>query len=189
MDCIGRYEKDEVDLILKMFVQIVLALESNPEQDFLGEIFSALSLHNEWKGQFFTPYNVAELMSRTVTDKLPELIKTKETIGVLDPCCGAGCLLIACANEGNKMGPEYQRKLLFYAQDIDRIAALMCYIQLSLLGCRAIVKIGDSFSDPFTENEEISENIWISPMQACGGLRRVVHMLTIENENRRKEVS
>ena len=140
------------------------------DRDFLGEIFGALNLHNEWHGQFFTPYHIGELMVRTVIDKLPQAAEASDTVSVMDPFCGAGCLLIACANEANKMDVQYQRKLLFYAQDVDRIAALMCYIQLSFLGCRAIVKIGDSLADPFTENEEMGENIWISPMQACGGL-------------------
>ena len=35
------------------------------------------------------------------------------------------------------------------AQDIDRTAAMMCYIQMSLLGCPAIVAIGDSLAKPF----------------------------------------
>ncbi len=187
MECIGRYNKEERDLIVHMTAQIIYALDLKPDQDFLGEIFGALNLHNEWRGQFFTPYHMGELMVRTVIDKLPKISEADDTVGVTDPCCGAGCLLIACANEANRMDKEYQKKLLFYAQDIDRIAALMCYIQLSLLGCRAIVKIGNSLTDPFTENEELSENIWISPMQACGGLMRAMHMLTIENE--RKEVS
>lgn len=189
MECIGRYDKEERDLIVRMLSRIVEALERNPEQDFLGEIFSALNLHNEWHGQFFTPYHVGELMVQTIVDKLPQAVETNDTVGVMDPCCGAGCLLIACANESNKMDAKYQRKILFYAQDVDRIAALMCYIQLSFLGCRAIVKIGDSLTDPFTKNDKMNENVWVTPMQANGGLMRAMYMLTIENEKIRKEVS
>ena len=29
-------------------------MEQNPDQDMLGELFMALGLANEWKGQFFT---------------------------------------------------------------------------------------------------------------------------------------
>ena len=58
--------------------------------------------------------------------------------------------------------------MVFYAQDIDRIAALMCYIQLSLLGCKALIKIGNSLTDPLTENEPLNENIWLTPMVAGG---------------------
>ena len=45
----------------------------------------------------------------------------------------------------HKRGP---RDALYVAQDIDRTAALMCYIQLSLLGCAGYVVIGDSLLHP-----------------------------------------
>ena len=73
---------------------------------------------------------------------------------------------IELPNEAKNLGVNYQEKMVFYAQDIDRIAALMCYIQLSLLGCKAFVKIGNSLTDPLTENEPLNENIWLTPMLA-----------------------
>ena len=57
--------------------------------------------------------------------------------------------LIAFANVAKKHGINYQKHVLFVAQDIDRTAAMMCYIQMSLLGCPAIVVIGDSLAKPF----------------------------------------
>ena len=35
----------------------------NPDQDMLGELFMALGLANEWKGQFFTPYDICRAMA------------------------------------------------------------------------------------------------------------------------------
>lgn len=66
-----------------------------------------------------------------------------------DAACGAGAMLIAFANVAKKHGINYQKQVLFIAQDIDRTAAMMCYIQLSLLGCPAIVAVGDSLAKPF----------------------------------------
>ena len=54
---------------------------------------------------------------------------------VSDPACGAGALLIAFANLCRRKNICYHDKVLFVAQDIDLIAGLMCYIQLSFLGC------------------------------------------------------
>ena len=70
-------------------------------------------------------------------------IEKKGHISVNDPACGAGAMLIAFANVAKKHGINYQKQVLFIAQDIDRTAAMMCYIQLSLLGCPAIVAVGD----------------------------------------------
>ena len=40
----------------------------------------------------------------------------------------------------------------------------MCYIQLSLLGCKAIVKIGNSLTDPFVGSDMETDSVWLSPM-------------------------
>lgn len=48
-------------------------------------------------GQFFTPYNISELMARAVMDET--LIKDKAAnngiITINDPCCGGGGMLVA----------------------------------------------------------------------------------------------
>ena len=77
------------------------------------------------------------------------MLKERRYISVNDPACGAGAMLIAFANVAKKHGINYQEQVLFVAQDIDRTAAMMCYIQMSLLGCPAIVVIGDSLAKPF----------------------------------------
>lgn len=40
---------------------------------------------------------------------------------------------------------------------------LMCYIQLSLLGVAAYIKIDDAISNPMTVNDTL-ENYWFTPM-------------------------
>lgn len=179
---VAKYSKEELELFPEMFSQLVLALDRHSEQDFLGEIFGSLNLHNEWHGQFFTPYHIGALMAKMNLMNLPKEVKEQDTITISDPCCGAGCLLIACANEANRMNVNYQQKLLFYAQDIDRIAALMCYIQLSVLGCKAVVKIGNSLTDPITVGESLNENIWLTPMLTCGRLFRIVSLMSEKRE-------
>lgn len=52
---------------------------------------------------------------------------------------------------------------LVVAQDIDETVALMCYIQLSLLGVAGYVKVGNSLTEPMTGNDN-KENYWFTPM-------------------------
>lgn len=165
MERIGKYAPEEGKLFAEMLTQVLVGLTRHPEQDYLGTVFSALHLHDEWKGQFFTPYDIAVLMVQINIPKNLDDWKSKSTVTVSDPTCGAGCLMIAYANELEKVFPGAKQKTVFYAQDIDRIAGLMAYIQLSLLGCRAVVKIGDSLLNPLKENEPITENIWLTPME------------------------
>lgn len=136
----------------QMLAVIVMALDNNPEQDFLGEMFMELGLGSNWHGQFFTPYNVCQMMaSMTVeTDKIKAQIEDEGWIAVNDPACGAGATLIAAANAMQKAGINYQQHAVFVANDIDRTAAQMCYIQLSLLGCAGYVAVTNTLSNPIT---------------------------------------
>lgn len=151
LSIISGYRKEEQEIFPEMLGLVTLALEENPEQDFLGSLYHYLELHQEQKGQFFTPYHICDFMSEIqfAGHEKEELLQEKGYISVNDPACGAGAMLIAFANVAKKHGINYQKQVLFVAQDIDRTAAMMCYIQLSLLGCPAIVIIGDSLVKPF----------------------------------------
>lgn len=47
MKRVKRYRKEDAEQIAEMFVLTVMVLDQNQEQDFLGEIFGSLNLHNE----------------------------------------------------------------------------------------------------------------------------------------------
>lgn len=68
LEVIKKYNKQEQELFPELAAQTVLALEENPEQDFLGSIFMSLNLGNEHNGQIFTPYHVCELMAEMTMD-------------------------------------------------------------------------------------------------------------------------
>ena len=164
---IKKYNKQEQPLFSELAAHTVMALEENPEQDFLGSIFMSLNLGNQHNGQFFTPYHVCELMAEITMQDVVSKIKKDGIITINDPCCGAGATLIAGIHAARKRlekaGYNYQNHVLVVAQDIDRTVALMCYIQLSLLGVAGYIKIGNSLTDPITENDS-KENYWFTPM-------------------------
>ena len=166
MEIVGGYDRSEVEEFPKLLAYVVQALNENPQQDFLGEMFMSLELGNHWKGQFFTPYNLCKAIAEISADGLQDRIEEKGYVTVNDPACGAGALLIAFANVVKARGVNYQRNVLFVAQDIDPTAAYMCYIQLSLLGCPGYVIVGDTLSRPglHPENE-----VWYTPMWFVGG--------------------
>lgn len=150
LSVIGRYTAEEQKIFPEMMSIVTLALEDNPEQDFLGSLYHYLELHQEQKGQFFTPYNISRFMAEVLFEKNDAKRKLEQNgyIRVSDPACGAGAMLIAFANAAKRSGINYQKQVLFVAQDIDHTAAMMCYIQLSLLGCPAVVIIGDTLAKP-----------------------------------------
>ena len=165
-----KYKPAELNVFAEMLAKVVLGMEVNSDQDFLGELFMALGLGNDHAGQFFTPYNVCRAMSQiSYGPGLADAIEKRGWISVNDPACGAGALLVAFANECTRRHINYQTSVLFVAQDIDYTVGLMCYIQLSLLGCPGYVVIGDSLLHPSTSVDSRGliphggDNVWFTP--------------------------
>lgn len=166
----GKYTAAELDVFAKIFAEVVLGLERNPNQDFLGEMYMNLDMGNEHAGQFFTPYHVCELMAKISEPNIQGRIERDHWISCMDCACGAGALLVAFANECLAQKVNYQTSVLFVAQDIDYTVGCMCYVALSLLGCAGYVKIGNSITDPTTsiDNRGLipvdKGDIWYTPM-------------------------
>lgn len=164
---IKKYNKQEQPLFSELAAHTVMALEENPEQDFLGSIYMSLNLGNQHNGQFFTPYHVCELMAEVTMQDTVMKIEKEGYITINDPCCGAGATLIAGIHAARKRlekaGYNYQDHVFVVAQDIDQTVALMCYIQLSLLGVAGYIKVGNSLTEPITEKDS-TENYWFTPM-------------------------
>ena len=155
-----------------MFALLVVALEENSNQDFLGELYMCLGLGNEHAGQFFTPYHICDFMSAVTTPKeeFQQKIDDRGWVAVRDPTCGAGALLVAFANRCRKEGINYQTDVLFVAQDIDYIVGMMCYLQMSLLGMPGYVVIGDTLASPSVSYDKRGllpvdkGNVWYTPL-------------------------
>ena len=150
-----KYSTSELEVLAQMLAEVVDEMEQNPDQDMLGELFMALGLANEWKGQFFTPYDICRAMAAMYQgEDRKSQIEEKGWVSVSDPACGAGALLLAFANECKRNHINYQTSVFFVAQDIDFLAGCMCYIQMSLLGCPGYVVIDDSILHPAQSYDE-----------------------------------
>ena len=169
LQIIGKYKKPDQEVFPQLLYATVKALEENPEQDFLGDLFMSLDLGNHWKGQFFTPYHICHMMAEMTMGNAEAEIERKGWIGIEDCCCGGGAMLIAARNALARKKIDWTNHALFVAQDIDVTAAMMCYIQLSLLGCSGYVAVGNTFTDPITGPSRLFPtahdglDIWYTP--------------------------
>lgn len=142
----GKYTDEEKDAFAELLALLTQSLEDELT-DVLGEVFMEYSMgEKSKKGQVFTPFCLSTLSARMVLDhdKLPDgIIRTHE------PSCGSGAMVIALCKELRDKGINYQRRLEVICQDLDWRAVHMAYVQLSLIGCRAIVVQGDTLTDPY----------------------------------------
>lgn len=174
-----------VEIPAQMLGIITMALENNPDQDFLGKLYMSLNLGSHWHGQFFTPYNVCRMMAEmNFGDGIQAEIERKGYISVCDPCVGAGAMLIAAANAMRRAKANYQTSAVFVGQDIDRVVAMMAYIQLSLIGCPGYIIIGNSLTNPPTGHvlfprDTEGQELWITPlfMHKVWEMRRTKELL------------
>lgn len=164
---IRKYNKEEQELFPKLFAHLVMALEDNPEQDFLGEIYTELGLNSKEHEQVFTPYNVARMMAEITMGDIEKFVEEHGYVEIHDCCCGGGVTLIAAANVAKdklkKIGRNFQNHILVSGQDIDHVVAMMCYLQLSLLGVAGYFKVGNALTDPMSESDSL-QNYWFTPM-------------------------
>ena len=82
---------------------------------------------------------------------------------VNDPCCGAGCLLLAGYNAMREQlestDPDWDKYVLFVAQDIDPLVCKMCYIQMCCIGVPGVVVVGNSL---FPDAERAPTDFWFT---------------------------
>ena len=166
---ISGYDSEELTCMSEIFAEMVKLTENNPFRDVLGELYMQLGISCNALGQFFTPYNISYMMSKITTnfDEIKSIISSKGYIIVNEPTCGSGTNIIAFCECLHENGIKYQTQCIAVCQDLSRIPARMCYITLSLLGCSAVIKVGDTLFDPFTSyREEIlkKSEIWTTPM-------------------------
>lgn len=165
LSIVKHYNKQEQVVFPQLLGILSGALEENPQQDFLGWLFMTLNLNDHWKEQCFTPYHIAEAMARMTIDTSA---KEREWFSLGDPCCGAGVMFIAARNYMVEQEIGYDR-VLYVGQDIDQTAALMCYLQISLLGCAGYVVVGNSLLHPtvgpvIAPMESPNYDIWYTPL-------------------------
>ncbi|MDC9615006.1 N-6 DNA methylase [Xenorhabdus khoisanae] len=143
---IKKYEREDVDRIVQLFSYTILGLAQEP-CDFLGSVFMQLGLGDKALNQFFTPWCVARMMAEMQLQDVSARLQEQPFVTLYEPACGAGCMTLAAADVLREQGHDPLCSLWVSAIDIDPLAAVMAYVQLSLTGIPAAVTIGNALAD------------------------------------------
>lgn len=140
LSTIGKYQDPEILGFTELGGMLTLALEDSMS-DILGSVYMGLETSSKVTGQFFTPDNISRLVSKMMDD---EVVSTDMPIKLYEPASGSNGMIIAYARALRDKDINYQRLLDIKASDIDFACVYMSYIQLSLLGIKAVVVRQDS---------------------------------------------
>lgn len=156
-----KYGRQGTGDLAKLLAMTAEAFEKNPCQDYLGAMYMEFGFGNQYLGQFFTPYHLAEaLVKLSLPDK-----DSRPYTTIYEPCCGSGVMLIATFHRMIQLKKNPQTQLLCAGQDLSFVVAMMCYIQISLLGIAGCVVVGDSLTQPLEEPPLFApEGAWCTPL-------------------------
>lgn len=114
---VQKYDEKTVQQFAVLTAITMTALLENPEQDFLGTVYHNLGLSKSQAGQFFTPYNVGQMMARM---SMPDsFVLDKYVLFVaqdIDPLACKMCYIQMCCIgvpgvvvAGNSLFPDAER--------------------------------------------------------------------------------
>ena len=150
LEIVARYSKEDVNSFCELLGNFVILMEPEPA-DILGSLYMELEINNLNNGQFFTPHEISLLLAKLTYGDMLDNLANKPFVTLSEPACGAGGMILAFTNEMLKKGINPAEKLCVQCIDIDRLAGLMCYLQLSLWHVPAEVIIGNTLTLEFRE--------------------------------------
>lgn len=164
MRCIQGYKREDQLQFPKLLAIFVDISEGEP-YDHFGQLFMELGFSEDRKGQFFTPPELAEMMARMTFIGIQEKLTQRAFVTLTEPACGAGSMLLASVKVLMQAGYNPANVVWIQAVDIDRVSALMCYIQLTLWHVPAEVIVGNALTLEYREH-------WFTPSHYLGGWKQ-----------------
>ena len=114
--------------------------------DVLGDLYMSLDFGSKHMGQHFTPIEISNLMAGMISDDVSQTIKSNGYLSISDPACGAGSTLLAKVTKLIEAGYNPANSMYVEGVAIDRLSAMMCFVQMTLWNVPARIFVGDSLS-------------------------------------------
>ncbi|MET9657831.1 N-6 DNA methylase [Streptomyces sp. NPDC006510] len=157
----GRYDRASLNRFAQALALVIEEMDRDP-CDVLGRLYMELEIGNERLGQFYTPYDVAELMAQMQIESVIEHVQTHGFADLYEPACGASSFSVAVSQAMLEHGLNPQTQLHVTAEDIAPQAIHMIYIHLTLLHIPAVVQRRDTLTLRTFDS-------WPTPAHVLGG--------------------
>ncbi|MBE9040192.1 N-6 DNA methylase [Oscillatoriales cyanobacterium LEGE 11467] len=161
---VAKYDRETLNEFAALLEITMIALNSE-WGDFLGEIYTEMEIggkrSKQTKGEFFTPYPVAQLAAEMTLLGCEEVIERQGYLTISKPACGAGAMLIAACEVIARKGYAPNKVMFFEAIDINPFCCHMAFVQFSCLELPGIVCHGDTLKYEFQKRWETATfKIW-----------------------------
>ncbi|MFW6503511.1 N-6 DNA methylase [Acinetobacter baumannii] len=161
LQIIKKYSRADVEKLTELFGLLILISDVCPPKDHLGELYMEFNLFNYHRGQHFTPCQVSLMMAKMQMSDLKQKIAINNYVSISDAACGAGSTLLACVAHALDSNINPQKHFFIEGRDIDRLAALMCYVQLCIWHIPSRIIVGDTLRNEVLE-------MWYTPSYYLG---------------------
>ncbi|MFI1408814.1 N-6 DNA methylase [Streptomyces sp. NPDC020707] len=173
----GRYSRTELDRFPRALALVTMEMQREP-CDVLGRLYMELELGNERLGQYYTPYDIAQLMAKMQIDSVVEQVRREGFADVYEPTCGAGAFMVSLSQAMLEHGLNPQTQLYVTAEDVAPQAMHMIYVHLTLLHIPAVVRRRDILTlETF--------DAWPTPAHVLGNWSQKLRLARAINESRR----
>lgn len=163
LERLDGYEPEDQKRFPELLAHLIEALDPEP-RDVLGPMFMDLEIANKEAGQFFTPPEVSEAMVALTMADVEEYLSAQPFLTLSEPACGAGGMVLAVVKQLIAAGHDPAKRMWVQCIDIDRTAALMCYVQLCLWNVPGEIIVGDTLRWKHRE-------VWHTPGHHLGNWR------------------
>lgn len=165
----AQYSAAQLDRFAEALALVAVEMSRDP-RDVLGETYMQLGIADRDRGQFFTPYNVAQLIAEMQLADASSVVFTRPVLTIYEPACGAGAMVIAMTQALARRGIDCRERVHITADDLSLAAVHMSFVQLSLLDVPALVNRRNSLTlERF--------DTWATPAHVfCGWERRLASL-------------
>lgn len=156
---LSHYGKHEKQLMQGLFERTKEAFIENPNQDYLGTLFLNFHLATDSSEYHIRTYQEAERMAKLCIEEM----ESEPYTFLADPRCSTGAMLIASFNQIAKMGRNSRTQLFCVGYEGNLTLAMMCYIQMSVLGITGYVANNRKKKASNGSALIAPENAWCTP--------------------------
>lgn len=160
--------------------------------DVLGAIYMELEIANQHLGQYYTPSSVSDVMANMTLQNFQNVVEQQGFLTLSDPASGSGATLLSCVKLFIENNYKVENTLYIEATDIDRHAALMCYVQLTLWAVPCKIFVGNSLTMEmrecwcsfmyFVKGWQLKINRFMSEQSKKSGVNYVPNFILIDSE-------